>query len=52
MKKGKLIAAIATAACMEFAFAPLTRTTAVTAAEYGTGTGLFYQGISMNNNRT
>ena len=27
MKKGKLIAAIATAACMAFAFAPFTGTT-------------------------
>ena len=42
MKKGKLIAAIATAACMAFAFAPFTGTTDVKAAENGTGTGMFY----------
>lgn len=52
MKKGKLIAAIATAACMAFAFAPFTGTTDVKAAENGTGTGMFYHGISVNNNRT
>ena len=49
MKKGKLIAAIATAACMAFAFAPFTGTTDVKAAENGTGTGMFYHGISVNN---
>lgn len=48
MKKSKLIAAIAIAACTVFATAPFAGARDVRAAESGSGTGTFYHGISVN----